>query len=47
MPVENNSGKLLYKQEYIMADATAQVRVVLWEEDINKLVINSHTSLIK
>ena len=40
MPVQNKSGKLLHKQECIMADASAPVRVVLWEDDIKKLVIN-------
>ena len=47
MPVQNKSGKLLHKQECIMADEGAQIRLVLLEDDINKLVINKYTSLIK
>ena len=36
MPVQNKSGQLLHKQECIMADESAQIRLVLWEDDINK-----------
>ena len=47
MPVQNKSGKLLHKQECIMADESAQIRLVLWEDDINKLVINKSYKLDK
>ena len=47
MPVQNKSGKLLHKQECIMADESAQIRLVLWEDDINKLVINKPYKLDK
>ena len=47
MPVQNKSGKLLHKQECIMADESAQFHLVLWEDDINKLVpVNKYYKLI-
>lgn len=39
-PVQNKSGKLLTKQESIVADVTDQIRVVLWETEIGKLIID-------
>ena len=44
MSVQNKSGKLLHKQECIMADKSAQIRLVLWEDDI---VINKSYKLDK
>lgn len=45
MPIQSRNGKLLHKQESIIADETGQIRLVLWEENIDKLVIEKSYKL--
>ena len=36
VPIQNRFGKVIRKQESVIADVTGQVRVVLWENEIGK-----------
>ena len=47
IPVHNKSGQLLHKQECILADESAKIRMVLWETDIDRLIINKSYKLNK
>lgn len=47
VPIQNRFGKVIKKQESIIADVTGQVRAVLWENEIGKLVIDASYKLDK
>ena len=42
-----SNGKTLQKQEYVVADARASIKLVLWEDKIGTLLIDESYHLIK